>query len=322
MSMETTQKMTIRQAAKWLALWHSGSMTAAEKSKLADWRAASPEHEQAWQHAGLLTQKLAQVPAGIAMPVLDRPMSQTMSRRDFIKPLAACMVAIPGGLLAYRYSPWRQWMADYRTATGERRQIVLADGSRMLLNTASAVNVEFTRDFRMIRLLAGEILIQTAPDTAPAHRPLIVQTAEGHLRALGTRFTVRQQPELTRLAVLEGAVQATPVAARQQDGIIQAGMQSSLTAHALQAPRPLDETLTSWTEGMLYVVKMPLAEFVDELARYRPGIMRCDADIAHLQVSGVFQLNNTDSILAALEDTLPVVVQQRTPYWVTLSGRA
>lgn len=322
MSANAPQKMTIRQAAKWLALWHSGSMTEAEKRKLADWRAASPEHEQAWQHAGLLTQKLTQMPSGIAMPVLDRALSQTMSRRDFIKPLAACLVAVPSGILAYRYSPWREWMADYRTATGERRQIVLADGSRLLLNTASAVNVEFTPELRLIRLMAGEIFIQTATDNAPAHRPLIVQTAEGHLRALGTRFTVRQQPELTRLAVLQGAVQATPVAAQQQDGVIEAGMQTSLTSHELHAPRPLDEMLTSWTEGMLYVVKMPLGAFVDELARYRPGIIRCSAEIAHLQVSGVFQLNNTDSILAALEDTLPVVVQQRTRYWVILSGRS
>jgi transmembrane sensor len=318
MSATNTQKIAIRQAAKWLALWHSGAMTAAEKSELDDWRAANPEHEQAWQHAEVLAQKLTQVPAEIGMPVLDRK----ISRRDFIKPLAAFMVAIPSGMLVYRYSPWREWMADYRTATGERRQIVLEDGSQLLLNTASAVNIEYTQELRLIRLLAGEILIQTAPDNAPVHRPLIVQTAEGQLRALGTRFTVRQQAELTRLVVLEGAVQATPVAAKQQSGVIKAGMQSSLTAYELRTPKPLDETLTSWTQGMLYVVKMPLSEFVDELACYRPGIIRCSAEIAHLEVSGVFQLNNTDSILAALEDTLPITVQQRTRYWVTLSAKS
>lgn len=309
--------VTIRQAAKWLALWHSGSMTEAEKRQLDDWRTADPQHEQAWQYAELLAQKLTHIPAELGMPVLDR----NISRRDFIKPLALLMVAMPSGMLAYRYVPWREWSADYRTATGERREVVLADGSRILLNTASAMNVVFSNEQRKIRLLTGEILVQTAPDPYPAHRPFIVQTAEGGLRALGTRFTVRQQQGLTRLAVIEGAVEAVPAVARQQAGIVKAGQQSSLTEREMHAVETLDEKRAAWADGILYVDKMPLGEFVAELGRYRPGVVRCEPDVTHLEVSGVFQLKDTDRILAALQNTLPVQLHWRTRYWVTIAYR-
>lgn len=307
----------IRQAAQWLALWHSGAMTDADRRKLADWRAAKPEHEQAWRHAELLAQKFATIPAELGVPVLARE----ISRRDFIKPLALFMVAMPTGMLAYRYTPWREWMADYRTATGERREVVLADGSRVLLNTASAINVAFDNEQRQIRLLVGEILVQTAPDPHPAHRPFIVQTAEGSLRALGTRFIVRQQQGLTQLAVMEGAVEAAPATARQQAGIVQAGQQSSLTEREMHAVEALDDKRAAWADGILYVDKMPLEEFVAELGRYRTGVVRCEPDVAQLAVSGVFQLKDTDRILAALQNTLPVQLHWRTRYWVTIARR-
>jgi len=318
MSQSTPSHAVIRQAAKWLALWHSGRMTDADRLGLADWRAAKPEHEHAWRQAELLAQKLTHIPPQLGMPVLDR----AVSRRDFIKPLALLLVAMPTGMLAYRYAPWREWTADYRTATGERRELVLADGSRVMLNTSSAINVEFTDQRREIRLLAGEILIQTVPDPHPVHRPFIVQTAEGSLRALGTHFNVRQQDAWTQLAVIEGAVEATPAAAKQHASVITAGRQSSLTANEVHAATNLDEKRTAWADGILYVDKMRLDEFVAELGRYRTGVLRCEADVAHLEVSGVFQLNDTDRILAALQNTLPVQLHWRTRYWVTVAYRA
>ncbi|MCB5185754.1 FecR domain-containing protein [Methylobacillus gramineus] len=309
----------IRQAAKWLALWHSGEMTEGERRKLATWRASSPEHEQAWHQAEQLARKLAHIPSELGMPVLDR--NERISRRDFIKPLTLLMVAMPTGILAYRHTPWQQWMADYRTATGELREVVLDDGTRILLNTASAIDVDFSGDLRQVRLLAGEILIQTAPDNARVHRPFVVDTPEGRLRALGTRFTVRQQDGVTKLAVMEGAVEASPALDISRASILHAGRQSSLSANEVHAIQPLDDKHIAWADGILYVDKMPLHAFISELGRYRPGVLRCAPEVAHLEVSGVFQLNDTDRILAALHNTLPVQLKWRTRYWVTIAGR-
>ena len=63
---------------------------------------------------------------------------------------------------------------------------------------------------------------------------------------------------------------------------------------------------------------MRLADFVQELSRYRPGWLRCDPAVADLRVSGVFQIDDTDRALAAVAHALPVRVERRTRYWVTL----
>ncbi|WZB74169.1 FecR domain-containing protein [Achromobacter insuavis] len=81
---------------------------------------------------------------------------------------------------------------------------MLPDGSRVWLNTASAFNRDFQPGLRRLHLVAGEILIETGTDK---DRPFVVDTAEGRLRALGTRFTVRQEADATLLAVYQGAVE-------------------------------------------------------------------------------------------------------------------
>ena len=66
---------------------------------------------------------------------------------------------------------------------------------------------------------------------------------------------------------------------------------------------------------------MPLGQFLDELARHRPGVLRCDPTVAELPLTGVFPLADTDRVLAALQQSLPVDVQRVTRYWVTVRPR-
>ncbi|MCY1306948.1 Protein FecR [compost metagenome] len=68
--------------------------------------------------------------------------------------------------------------------------------------------------------------------------------------------------------------------------------------------------------------RQPLGQFLAELARHRPGLLRCSDDVAELLLTGVFPLADTDSILAALERSLPVRVSYRTRYWVSVQRRA
>lgn len=86
-------------------------------------------------------------------------------------------------------------MADYSAAIGQYRELTLADGTRVVLNTDSAIDVLFDASQRLIRLRRGEILVHTAPDNRVPSRPLRVTTGEGQMQALGTRFTVREHAE-------------------------------------------------------------------------------------------------------------------------------
>jgi transmembrane sensor len=210
--------------------------------------------------------------------------------------------------------------ADHSTATGERRETVLADGTRLLLNTASAVDVRYTAAERLIVLRAGEILVRSAPDAAG--RPLRVRTAEGTVRAIGTRFTVRQHSVHTTVAVLEGMVELTPAQAPHAAQRLSAGEQGRFTATAVSPPAPLQDGTAAWADGMLVADSMPLPDFLAELGRHRPGVLRCAPDAADLRVSGTYPLANTDRVLAALTLSLPVQVRSRTRWWVVMERQA
>jgi transmembrane sensor len=306
------------QAARGFLLLTSGEATAAEQTHWQHWRQADPAHEIAWQRAELVSHKFQLLPAALAKPVLGRAVRASVNRRATIKTLAVLLTATPAGWLAWRASPASEWSADLRTATGEQREFQLADGSRILLDTASAVDIKFDSGLRKIYLRSGAILITTAPDPAAQRRPFVVETAEGRLRALGTRFSVRQDQARTQVAVFEGAVEVRPAQASAPPVVLQAGEQTSFTASRVDGVKTNGPHAEDWSRGVLYASNMRLQDFANELARYRPGILRCDPDVAELRISGVFQLRNTTPVLDSLPQALPVDVLYRTRYWVTL----
>ncbi|GAB2474392.1 FecR family protein [Comamonas humi] len=305
------------EAAHWLARQHASDFGPAEQAALERWRRQSAQHEQVWQRAEHLLQRMNSVPAAIGMAVLDRPRS---SRRQMLRAVAVVLATPALGWLAYRQAPWQGWMADYRTATGERRTVTLADGSRMQLNTATAVSVRIDQQARRIRQYTGEILVETSHAPEYAALPLIVQTEDGQMQALGTRFTVRKHERGTTLAVLEGAVRVTPAQA-SAPVTVQAGEQLLFQGQGAGAAAPIAAQADAWTQGVLYAENQRLQDFLAELGRYRAGVLQCDPGVADLRVSGIFQLRDTDGILALLPHSLPVRVEQRTRYWVTVARR-
>uniref|UniRef100_UPI0035A04991 FecR family protein n=1 Tax=Achromobacter insuavis TaxID=1287735 RepID=UPI0035A04991 len=246
---------------------------------------------------------------------LERP-----GGRQALRSGAGLLLLGPAAWLAWRELPWHEWSADARTATGEQRRMQLADGTRLLLNTATAVDIQYTAEQRVIWLRAGEILLTTSKDPAPVHRPFIVRTAQGSVQALGTRFMVRDERDGIRVAVFEGAVAIRPAASDAQR-VLRAGQQTVFDAQRIEPESAVDTALVSWEDGMLAARNWRLADLVAELARYRRGFLRCDPAVAELRVSGAFPLNDIDAGLRLLEKTLPVRIQRMTPYWVTVAAR-
>lgn len=305
------------EAAHWLALLHATGFSAAQQAELAQWRSLSATHEAVWQRMEQLQLRMDGVPPAVGMAVLDRPRNAG-SRRHLLRATALAIATPMLGWFAYRHLPWQVWNADFSTATGETRELTLADRSRVLLNTASAISTRFDGEARRVHLHAGEILVETAHDRAYQALPFMVQTDHGQLRALGTRFTVRKHAHSTTLAVLQGAVQVTP-AQSSQSLVVQAGEQVNFDSRQTGAITPLSAHTDAWARGVLYAQDMRLDDFLAELQRYRPGVLQCVPDIANLRVSGVFQLRDTDRILELLTQTLPVRTQTRTRYWVTVT---
>lgn len=314
-------RAVLREAAQWLVRLHSGHAGPEDWQALARWRAQDAAHEQAWQRAEQLSKTFGALPAGLGLPVLNRT-HRGANRRAALRVLALVGVAPATAYLGWRHLPWQPWAAEHRTATGEQRSLSLADGSQLLLNTATAIDVVFDAQQRRVRLRAGEVLVTTAPDAPGADhtgaRSFQVETPHGVLRALGTRFAVRLAGQgETRVAVAQGAVEVAPLHGPAR--VLRAGAQCHFTATAVSAPSPLGEQALAWAQGVFYADNLRLDAFASELSRYRPGILQCDPAVAGLRISGAFQLRDTDHVLAMLAATLPVKVLSRTRYWVTLA---
>jgi transmembrane sensor len=307
------------QAVKWLVDLQDGPASDSMREAWERWRREDPEHEKAWRHIEALNERLKVAPGPVARRVLGA--GTGAGRRRAIKLLA--LVAVGSGATWVAADPrmLQAWGATHRTNVGERRAFDLEDGTRMVLNTDSAVAVQYDGGSRTIRLLRGEILLTTAPDPSQPARPFLVSTDHGRLRALGTRFVVRLQPEGTRLSVFEGAVELRPVDRPDSPVVIPAGQQALMVRDGFQDIGPVVDGADAWENGMIVASAMPLGEFLAELSRYRSGRLSCAPEISRLPVSGTYPLGDTDRVLGALEKALPVTVRRFTRYWVLVNPR-
>jgi transmembrane sensor len=306
------------EAADWLVQLQSGTATDEDRRAIQVWRERSAQHTQAWQRAEAIIGDFRSVPGSIASDTIRRIGRNTgVSRRQALNRIGLLLLAGPAVWLAQRELPWQQWMADQRTAIGEQKTLTLPDGTHLLINTNSSLNIAFNTNERRINLISGEVLITTARDPSPTHRPFIVHTRDGVARALGTRFSVRVDAPLTRLAVLEGAVE---IRAAEQSApvIVNAGEQSGFSSTLIGQVEALDPASLTWENGMMVAKQMRLADLLAELGRYRPGVLRCHSSVADLKVSGAFSLRDTDASLRLLQETLPVSISSLTRYWVAV----
>ncbi|MFT4249264.1 MAG: FecR domain-containing protein [Pseudomonas sp.] len=309
------------QAAEWLTLLMSGENNEEQHRRWRQWRGAHPDHERAWQHVEAVTQRMKVLESGVGYRVLSPYASPaSRSRRKLLNAFLWGGVAIGGGgLLVSRTPAVQRTLATHRTGAGEQRSFILHDGSNVTLDTASAIDVRFDGEYRLLRLVEGEVFVVTAHALGGPEdrRPFLVKTAEGCIRALGTRFSVRQWNGRTSVSVLESAVEITP-SAGGLPRIVRAGEHASFTRQAIAPPRALAESDNAWMRGQIVAENMRLSDFLQELERYRPGLVRYDPAVADLHLSGVFPLRDTDRILATLPNVLPVQVRLRTRWWVSV----
>lgn len=199
------------------------------------------------------------------------------------------------------------WTSDYHTRWGERREFALEDGSRISLNTHSALSIELSLHQRVIKLREGEAYFRVSHNPA---RPFIVVTAHGVAKVTGTAFNVREQDERMTVTVSEGRVRVYTDGAENQAVELSAGLQVSGDAQGIGPVLRVDALQASlWREGLLVFNRQPLAGVVGELNRYLPGrLMLADPRIRERIVSGAFDLTRPEDIVAAIEKTLGLSV--------------
>jgi len=237
----------------------------------------------------------------------DDVVAMLLSRRGLVGGLLAASSAAVVATAAWRYERDVQL---YRTQIGERRIVVLSDGSRVQLNTGSTIEAAMTAKARKIRLVRGEALFEVAHNKA---RPFLVDAGTAQLRAVGTAFNVRIRDEVVELTVTEGVVAVSSggqVLRSAAAPHIAAGGGAVIRPGAV-APTQLDDAemrqRTAWREGVIELDGETLAQAVEEFNRYRSApIILGDARLANIRVGGRFEVDEADKFLLALETGFPI----------------
>ncbi|QEI07329.1 DUF4880 domain-containing protein [Pigmentiphaga aceris] len=316
----------VRAAIDWMVDLQSGVATAEQHEACRRWREASPEHALAWSRLQALGGSVQALPGVLAHATLDDGSALRRRRRDMMNrrgALGVIAMMLGAGASWWAVQPdaaWHALAADWRSGVGERRDSLLADGTRIQLNTDTAIDARYDEHQRLLILRRGEILITTAPDRQVPARPFRVRTRDGLIRALGTRFLVRQYRGDTVVAVFDGAVEVL-LSQGAQPVRVDAGRQLRFDALHTGAMTAADADAIAWIDGAIVARDMRLDDFLDELGRHRAGVLRCEEAVAGRRISGAFPLADTDRALAAVARTLDLRIDMQTRWWVTVRAR-
>jgi transmembrane sensor len=291
-----------REALQWIVRLTSGAATAADAEALRRWRAQSEAHEAAFLEAARLRRTLRRAAAEIAA---EYPSSTGGARCPAGRPVSAGRRALLGGAIAASAAaaaylalrpPMGLWpslaelTAEYRTATGEQRQVTLADGVSLAMNTQTSIAVPSPRE---IELIAGEAEIRIGQ---PPSQPLEVVAAGGRTIAGEATFNVRRYGSLVAVTCLEGGVE---VRQHHRSANLRASQQVSYGNGNLGDIVSVDPALvTAWRQGLLIFHNERLSLVIDEVNRYRPGrIILANGQLGNRLVNGVFHVDRIDGVI-------------------------
>ena len=279
------------QAIDWQTLLHSGTATARQRLDYQRWQQLSPAHKTAAQEAEALWSDI-----GLTASAGQHRARPRRRVYRWTSGLAAGLVLAVLGYGAVEYVPG--WADTHHTSVGQRQQWLLSDGTRVTLNSATALSVDFTASQRKVTLRKGEALFELADDPS---RPFVVQAGQDSVQASNATFSVRRDTGQTRVLVATGAAR---VQHQAQTLELQANQQALYRPGRQDAERQQVDAnaVTAWQRGKLIFNRKPLQDVLAELERYQYGrIVLPDATLGAMQISGVFDLNDPQNLLHTLE---------------------
>ncbi len=317
------------EAAVWVARLHGPSRSPAMEQEFRAWQARSGAHRDAfdwctetWLDAPGLSMADAVVAARRASPA--RPLPGV--RRRWAPVLALITVAAGGALL---FQPWSR-VVEYRTGIGEQQRVVLADDSRVTLNTDTQLRVSIGRSERRIDLEHGEALFEVAKDSA---RPFVVRADGSSIVAHGTSFAVRlargsRGEEALTVTLVEGRISVNveepspnravqPVPPRQltpgeRVRFVQPAARSP--AALVQVDRPNLERALAWQRSEVALDKAALSDAINEMNRYSRTIIVLSGppELADLRVTGLYRAGNSEGFARAVAALHGLTLRERS----------
>jgi transmembrane sensor len=322
--------------SRWFARIQSGKIDAREDQIFTEWLHSDAGNEIRLENCDLawgLTRELAERPA--VARLIEEAVRET-SVRGTAKPAviewrrgpirwaaaAAAVVAVLVGGLLWMSMANRVSTADYATQVGEQRVVRLEDGSTITLNTATHLQVRFSRKRRDVELIKGEALFAVHPDV---NRPFVVLALGGVTTAVGTEFAVELRPGSTDVTVLEGTVTVAPLVPIPNKQSVRITVGQAVTYDATGASGEVrgvnGERIRAWQSSRILFSNQRLADAIAEYNRYSATPIVLEApDLADRRVDGLFRVGEQEAFVHALERALPLR-DRRTGDSVTLIPR-
>jgi transmembrane sensor len=334
----------LEQASHWWEMLHSDSASSSDHREFGEWVARSPERVAAYLETARLVRAIKSprlIWPSTAAEVLIR---EAKSSPETVLPFSTARVAVSVDRRRARQSRGRlAWAAaavlligvglvlfmletpqEFRTALGEQRSVLLADGSRVTLNTASTIEVNLHNGRREVRLVQGEALFEVAHDAA---RPFVVRAGNALLEDVGTQFNVDMHSNGTTVTVVEGRVAvdspgARDIAGAQTDNsgrgmveplILEANDRALVTPAGVGVPQRGVNVAASlaWTQRQLMFEHRPLSEVAEEFNRYNRDRIDIDgAELGRQEVTGVFEAKDPASFVAFLSSIPGVEIRE------------
>lgn len=279
----------------------------AEPSRLDDYQALKSTHRQSRELKSALTAELAVIPR---RPVARPRPSWPVIAGPAVAVLSAAVIAItvwPG------LSPFGPMAAarTYETSIGEVRDVRLADGSTITLDTGSVVRVALNRDARQVVVERGQAYFDVAHD---ADRPFRVGLGDRTVVVTGTRFATTLTGETARVTLLEGSIRLVAASGEPLDLTPGDVVTYDDAKSQTQRTRIDPAEAAPWRQRRLVFRDAPLSEALEELSRYTPvRIVADDPALARQRVTAVFPLEGDDLLINRIDTLFPVSVTPSGP---------
>lgn len=312
-----------REAADWIVRLSDPALNDAARAALRAerdrWLDLSPDHHAAYENIDRTWRLLRE--AALSAGTLGDSGSGTPHRRPgAIRPgwtarrlvgavaAAVLLCLLLGVARFYTGDPLVALTADYRTGPGETREVTLADGSRVTLDSNSAIDVELGGAERRVRLLEGAAAFEVAPETSGPKRPFVAEAGTLVAQALGTRFEVRRDEPGAQVTVIEHLVRVS-YEGQPADAAVVLGPGERLTVPGGGETETLEavdlDRVTAWQRGRLVFDRQPLSEVVEILNQHRRSrLLVADPALAGREVSGVFRLGDLDGAASRIAQEL------------------
>lgn len=318
------------QAAHWWVVLHDESCTQADREAFAAWVQRSPLRVEAFLQASIVQSALQASDVRWPETSAEELIRQAREGSAEIIPVSWFAHAtqprrpvfgwstrmLSAGLATVLVAAAALWLllspSGYETGIGEQRSVLLDDGSVVMLNTSSRIEVKYTKQRRFIRLVRGEALFGVTKDAA---RPFEVSVGAAVVRAVGTQFNIDRRSDRATVTVVEGKVKVTSErvgtqgkapgsndpAAEPLSEVITAAERVVVTSSGMSEPEHLSDLapVTAWTQRQLVFENRSLAEVAAEFNRYNRQRILIESDALRAEeVTGVFQANDAAAFLA------------------------